>query len=88
MLGESCAVQYLHDHERHSTLRPDVEDVHDVGVMNLCSGPGFAEEPSRSARLRGERGIDELQSDAFAQDLVRRLVNGTIPPSPSSRTIT
>ena len=66
--------QQLHHQARRALVLDDVEDRHDVGVIDAAGGERLATEAREHLRAGGERGEDPLERDAaVGADVDRRV---------------
>ena len=73
-LGERLARQQLHDQARRALVLDDVEDRHDVGVIDAPGRERLATEAREHLRAGGERREDPLERDvAVGADVDRRV---------------
>jgi hypothetical protein len=75
-LGERFALDILHHQPLLVLVLDEVEDGHDVGVIELRCQPGFALDPGEVGAGRAREHADALDRDVTAEHLVAREVDG------------
>ena len=73
--GAFATEQLEREVERSVRLTAGVEDVADHRVIDVGGRPGLAEEPDPEALVLGERGVDHLERDVLAGELMHRAVH-------------
>jgi hypothetical protein len=73
-LAKGLALQQLGDHVRDGSIEADVEDRHDVGVIERCRRPRFAAESLEVLRP-GQGGMEHLDRHIAAKPLIARSIH-------------